>query len=282
MEAEATESSLRRSSRQSRPSSRYGQEFEAFRRSARPTSQFQRQQQQQPQQQPQQPFNIPRNQTRREISTSRRLDPGAPTIAVSSRFVPAIDRAEQLAELNERGQTRSGVRFAARNLPHFSTLRELLAHHQRLLVIGPVVSTRYAKVGKGTVLQTCIRFRSDHPDIRGALNRVLAELFREIDSQREGFEVTITFNAILSNRDSTSFSLFYGQDYGEQSQGGSHSRLGFSGPVRVRNLLHLRRVQTEFDLEDLIRRYSLAFDSSDVVVVKLINVVYLIHQYQDD
>ena len=94
--------------------------------------------------------------------------------------------------------------------------------------------------------------------------------------------MTITFNAILSNRDSTSFSLVYGQDYGEQSQGGSHSRLGFSGPVRVRNLLHLRRVQTEFDLEDLIRRYSLAFDSSDVVVVKLINVVYLIHQYQDD
>ena len=278
MEPDNIESGPRRSLRQSRPSSRYGQEFEAFRLLARPVSQFQRQQQQ-----PQQPhFEANSRQRQGETSADLRLGPGPPAVAGgSSRLVSAVDRAEQVAALNERGQTRWGVRFAARNLPHFSTLRELLSHHQRLLVVGPVVSTRYAKVGKGTVLQTCVRFRSDHPDIRGALSGVLAELFREIDSQREGFEVTITFNAILSNRDSTSFSLFYGQDYGEQSQGGSHSRLGFSRPVRVRNLLHLRRVQTEFDLEELIRLYSVAFESSDVVVVKLINVVYLIHQYQD-
>ena len=159
-------------------------------------------------------------------------------------------------------------------------MKELLAHHQRLLVPGPVVNTRYVKVGRGVVLQTCIRFRSDHPNIRSGLTRVLAELLREVDSSEEGLEVTLTFNAVLADRKFTSFSLFYGQDYGEQSEEGSSTRLGHSRPVVVRNLLQIPRVPTEFDLEELAQRYSLAFESSDVVVAKLLNVVYLVHHYQ--
>ena len=159
-------------------------------------------------------------------------------------------------------------------------MRELLAHHQRLLEPGPVVNSRYVKVGRGAVLQTCIRFRSDYSNIRSGLTRVLAELLREVDTTDEGLEVTVTFNAVLSNRDYTSFSLFYGQDYGEQSEQGSHSRLGHSRSVVVRNLLQIRRVPTEFDLEELAQRYSLAFESSDVVVAKLINIVYLVHHYR--
>ena len=197
-----------------------------------------------------------------------------------SRGVPAVHRPENRPTFQERGETRSGGRFAARNLPYFSSLRELLAHHQRLLDLGPVVSTRYARIARGTILQTCIRFRSDHPDIRGGLTRILTELFQELEHENrrvgEGFEVSITFNAVLSNRDSTSFSLFYGQNYGE---GSPPSRLGFSNqPVVVRNLLHLRRIPTELNLEDLIRRFSVAFDSSDLVVARILNVVYLVHQ----
>jgi len=196
-----------------------------------------------------------------------------------SRRVPAVHRAENRLSFQERGETRSGGRFAARNLPYFSSLRELLAHHQRLLDLGPVVSTRYARIARGTILQTCIRFRSDHSDIRGSLTRVLTELFQELDQGNragEGFEVSVTFNAVLSNKDSTSFSLFYGQNYGE---GSPPSRLGLSNQsVVVRNLLHLRRIPTEFNLEDLVRRFSLAFDSSDLVVARILNVVYLVHQ----
>ena len=160
-------------------------------------------------------------------------------------------------------------------------MRELLSHHQRLLEPGPVVSTRYVQVSRGVILQTCARFRSDHPNIRGGLTKVLIELFRELENSDEGLEVTITFNAILADKDFTTFSLFYGQDYGEQSLEGAHSKLGFSKPVIVRNLLHLRRIPTEFDLEDLVRQFSLAFESSDIVVARLLNVVYLIHHYRD-
>lgn len=108
---------------------------------------------------------------------------------------------------------------------------------------------------------------------------MLTELFQELEFENragEALEVSITFNAVLSNRASTSFSIFFGQNYGE---GSPPSRLGFSArPVVIRNLLHLRRIPTEFDLEDLIRRFSLAFDSSDLVVAKILNVVYLVHQ----
>jgi len=191
----------------------------------------------------------------------------------------AVNRPENRSRYEERGQTRSGARFAARNLPYFSSIRQLLSHHQRLLEPGPVVSTRYVHVGKGSLLQTCIRFRSDHSDIRGALSRILTELLQELNTENEGLEISVTFNAVLSNRDSTSFSLFFGQSYGPDSP---HSRLGLSErPVVVRNLLHVRRVPTEFNLEDLVRRFSAAFDSSDLVVAKILNVVYLVHQYRD-
>lgn len=252
----------RRSSRRAQPSARYGQEFEAFRNPARP-------------------------EARQEPSTSAAAAAAAAVIVPSprpervSRALAAVDRPENRPDFEERGQTRSGARFASRNLPHFTSMRELLSHHQRLLEPGPVVSTRYVQVGRGVILQTCVRFRSDHPNIRGGLVKVLIELFRELENSDEGLEVTITFNAILADKDFSTFSLFYGQDYGEQSQEGAHSKLGFSKPVIVRNLLHLRRIPTEFDLEDLVQRFSLAFESSNIVVARLLNVVYLIHHYRD-
>jgi hypothetical protein len=270
-----TQTPLRRSSRQSRENTRYAQGFQAFRNPSRRTPQQQQQQQQQ-QHQRQREVTFQENPVAGPSGLQRRPEVEVP----GPRPVAAIDRIENRPDFEERGQTRSGARFAARNLPHFSSMKELLAHHQRLLVPGPVVNTRYVKVGRGVVLQTCIRFRSDHPNIRSGLTRVLAELLREVDSSEEGLEVTLTFNAVLADRKFTSFSLFYGQDYGEQSEEGSSTRLGHSRPVVVRNLLQIRRVPTEFDLEELAQRYSLAFESSDVVVAKLLNVVYLVHHYQ--
>jgi len=109
---------------------------------------------------------------------------------------------------------------------------------------------------------------------------VITELFQELGSDHEGFEVSVTFNAILSDKDSTSFSLFFGQNYGPDSP---RSRLAYSEkPLVVANLTHLRRLPTEFNLEDLVRRYSLAFDSSNLVVVRIVNIVYLVHQYTED
>lgn len=270
----------RTSGRRVVPSTRYGQEFVAFRLPS-----FDRQapaRQNRTGDRPPDSFfaRVPEETSTRAPtagSEQRQVGSSGATFRAPGRPTAAVDRPENRPDVQERGQTRSGARFAARNSPYFSSLRELLGHHQRLLEPGPVVSTRYVRVGRGSVLQTCVRFRSDHPDIRGALTRVLTDLLQELNSENEGFEVSVTFNAVLSNRNATSFSLFFGQNYGE---GSAQSRLGFGRPVIVSSLLHLRRVPTSFDLEDLIRRYSLAFDSSDLVVANIINVVYLVHQYR--
>jgi hypothetical protein len=187
-----------------------------------------------------------------------------------------------LGENRERGQLRGGARFAARNSPYYSSVRELLSRHQRLLETGPAVSTRYASVAGGTLLQTTVRFRADHSAIRQDLLRVFSDLFRQQDQARAGgFEVSVTFNAVLASRDNQSFSLFYGQDYRQSSESGTHSALTFASPVRVENLLQVHRIPHEFDFEQLLQQHRGAFESSDVYVLRFLNVVYLIYQYRE-
>lgn len=194
----------------------------------------------------------------------------------------------QLVGLTEReifgGLTRSGARYTARNQPHYSSLRELLSHHQQLLVTHPVVTTRWASVGSrdGALLQTTVRFRQDSPNIRASLRSIFLDLFRQSSrSAREGFEVITTFNAVLSNHESTTFSIFYGHDYRNESATGAHDNLSYGDPVLVSNLDDVDRIPTQFDFETLARQQRAAFENSDVRVVRFINVVYLIYQFRD-
>lgn len=204
---------------------------------------------------------------------------------VSTRRRPGARRSSgriDFGEPQERGQLRGGARFAARNAPYYSSLRELLSRHQRLLEQGPAVATRYASVAGGTLLQTTARFRADHPSIRQELVRIFADLFRQQNQgSGSGFEVAVTFNAILASRDNQSFSLFYGQDYRRSSEAGTHSALTFGSPVRVENLLQVHRIPQEFDFDELLQHHRGAFESSDVYVFRFLNVVYLIYQYRD-
>ena len=181
----------------------------------------------------------------------------------------------------ERGVTRSGIRFSARNLPYYRTVGSLLEHHKRLLLPGPFVETRYFAAGPGSLLQTTIRFSSDHSNIRHELRRVFLDLFNQHSARSgSGFEVVTTFNAVLSNRASTSFSIFYGHDYRTDNTTGAYAGLRHGEPVLVRSLLDLHKIPSSFDLEALARTHRHAFESSDVRVVKIINVVYLVYQYR--
>ncbi len=196
-----------------------------------------------------------------------------------------VRRPQQVIEFGEnqeRGQLRGGGRFAARNAPYYSSLRELLSRHQRLLDLGPAVATRYASVGGGTLLQTTVRFRTDHQSIGRELLRIFSDLFRQHPHQDSGagFEVAITFNAVLASRDNNSFSVFFGQDYRHSSESGTHSDLTFGRPIRVDNLLQVHRIPHEFDFEQLLATHRNAFESSDVYVYKFLNIVYLIYQYR--
>ena len=187
--------------------------------------------------------------------------------------------------LVERGSTRSGARFAARNVPYYTTPRELLAHHQQLLLPGPVVSTRYAAVGssRGTLLQTTIRFRSDNPRIREGLRRVFSELLRQRSERSgEGFEVVVTFNAILADSSATSFSLFYGHDFGSgKGYRGAHGELSYGSSYLVSGPDDVNDLPVSFDFEKLAQTHRLGFENSGVTVERFINVVYLVYQYKD-
>lgn len=190
--------------------------------------------------------------------------------------------------MNERGVTRSGARFAARNIPFYSTVRELLAHHQQLLQPGPVVSTRYAAVGssRGTLLQTTIRFRSDNHNIQAGLQQSFADLFRLVPNRREalsGFEVVVTFNAVVSDSSRTNFSVFYGQDYGSArgTAGGARRDLRYGGSYLVENPDDVSRLPLDFDFDRLAAELRLQFENSDLRIERFLNVVYLVYQYQD-
>ena len=181
-----------------------------------------------------------------------------------------------------RGATRSGARFTVRNQPHYSSLRQLVSHHRRLFDTRPVVTTNWAAVGSssaGLLRQTTIRFAAGHADIAGDLRQIFLDLFRT-SGVGDGFEVITTFNVVLSNHQSTSFSVFYGHDYRQDSKTGSHEGLTHGRPVLVSGLDDVSNLPTSFDFESLSRLHRQAFQDSDVRVVKFLNIVYLVYQYR--
>lgn len=191
-------------------------------------------------------------------------------------------------DYNERGQLRSGGRFAARNQPFYSTLRELLQHHKRLFAKEPTISQRYFYIGGPRVslrgrslIQTTVRYRSDYPDISQHLKTVFVDLFREhTENSTDGFEVVTTFNAILSNPEKTSFSIFYGHDHRSNNLTGAASELQPEhGTVVVKCLPDVAKIPCNFDFEHLARLHRQSFADSNVSVYKFVSVIYLIYRF---
>jgi hypothetical protein len=183
----------------------------------------------------------------------------------------------------ERGFLRSGTRFAARNNPYYFSVEELLSHHKRLLVQEPAVTTRATRIAGlnfGSLLQTTVRFRMDSSLLKSTLRTVFFDLFREHEeSGTSGFEVVVTFNAILTNQDASSFSLFYGHDHRADNVAGAAPELKFGGTTIIRTLLDLDSIPTTFDSEKLIHSHRHAFENSNVRIHSFLNVVYLIYRF---
>jgi len=107
------------------------------------------------------------------------------------------------------------------------------------------------------------------------------QLFREhTEGPHAGFEVLVTFNAVLTNRERNSFSVFYGHDYRADNLVGAAPELRYGeGAVDVPNLAAVSKIPTTFDFEQLAVAYRHAFDQSDLRVERFLNVVYLIYRY---
>jgi hypothetical protein len=187
--------------------------------------------------------------------------------------------------MTERSQLRSGARYNARNRPYYSSVSDLLSHHQRLLISEPAVTTRSVRIAGlnvGSLLQTTARFTIDSTIIRPTLRNIFFDLFREhTESSNSGFEVVITFNAILTNSSESTFSLFYGHDHRASNIAGAAPELSYGETVVVRTLLDIESVPTVFSQDELRRSHRHAFENSNVHVHSFINIVYLIYRFID-
>ena len=223
-------------------------------------------------------FNIVPKRTR------IRYDPVSQPNLEILRPAPPSARPRAL-ETIERGTLRSGARFAERNEAYYPSVAELLKVHKKLLDQEPAVTTRIARVGEsriGSLLLTTIRFRFDYPGIEHRLKVELLDLFREhTQNQSDGFEVVITFNAILCNHEETSFRVFYGQDFRTGNQSGAAPELKYGEAVVVRTIADIGKIPTTFDAERLLAAHKRAFENSNIKIYRFLNIIYLVIRFLD-
>lgn len=182
----------------------------------------------------------------------------------------------------ERGQTRSGRRFARLNAGYFPSLAQLLSSRWRLQELETAASDKIFPLsgGQGWLVQTTLRFSVHHTNLRQSLLRHFVQIFREHSEDRDaGFEVIVTFNAVLSNAEGTSFSVFYGHDYRAGNLSGAAPELGYGSTYLVRTLGDVARLPTTFDFERLAETHKHAFERSGVHICRFLNVVYLVFRY---
>lgn len=187
-------------------------------------------------------------------------------------------------EYQERGVLRSGKRFAVRNVPYYLSEAELISHHKALLEGFARPSLRYLRVGQnqGNLLQATYRFHVSYPNIKQTLVEEFLSLFREhTESSTEGFEVVVTFNAIITNSENTTFSIFYGHDHRAGNLSGASPELKFGDTILVQSLGDVSKIPTSFDFETLARQHRFSFESSDVRVAEFINIIYLVYRFVD-
>ena len=134
----------------------------------------------------------------------------------------------------------------------------------------------------GSLLQTTVRFRFDSSVIRSTLRRIFFDLFREHTLGSEtGFEVVVTFNAVLSHSAGPSFSLFYGHDHRASNIAGAAPELKFGATTLIKVLADVDNIPTDFDQAALLRSHQRAFESSSVSIHSFVNIVYIIYRYVD-
>lgn len=177
----------------------------------------------------------------------------------------------------ERGYTRGGRRFAQGNVAHYSSISELLLHHEELLKKEAAFTSRVYRIGKneGNLIQSTLRYSIHHKSIKESLLDQFSRLFAEHNERRnDHYEVTVTFNAILSNAQGTSFSLFYGQDFRAGNVAGAAPELRY-GVYYVRTLGDVDRLPVTFDFDRLAEAHKYTFEDSGVHIARFLNIIYL-------
>lgn len=177
--------------------------------------------------------------------------------------------------------TRSGARYRSANRPFYQNLQELRRHHQRLFTEDPAFSQSQVFIGgrNRTLLQATVRFPINSVRIETSLLEIFGELFQTHGQADSGFEVIITFNAVLYSQETNTFSVFFGHDYRLGTTTGAAAQITEADTYYIRHLDEVRHLPTEINVADLMHTYRNAFDDSGVSIHSFINIIYLIYQY---
>jgi hypothetical protein len=119
--------------------------------------------------------------------------------------------------------------------------------------------------------------------VKEVLRRVFFDLFREhTESGESGFEVVVTFNAILTNEATPkTYSLFYGHDHRADNVAGAAPELKSGATTIVHVLSDVDNIPSSFDQTALIDSHRRAFANSAVSIHQFVNIVYLIYRFVD-
>jgi hypothetical protein len=122
-----------------------------------------------------------------------------------------------------------------------------------------------------------LRAKADDPAIPDHLLRALNKIYSVYGNCR--CDCTLTCNVILRHQDYPSFSLFFGQDFGEQE--GRHDL--FVGRVyEVNNLGDVTSLPTSMDQADFEAVFNRVFTDTDVFVYGIVNLVWKFSRYLSD
>ena len=222
-------------------------------------------------------FSIPRSS---RVLQEEVEQPPAPTPTPPPR--PRLRPAPQILE--NRAERQSAAARIHGNRGYCRTVTELMRQHPRLQEYQPAEVSRdvfsFSRGRqRGSLIQTHVRFRFDYANIQDYLVELFTRLFALRGTNRDSFEVVITFNAILYCQDTNTYSLFYGTDHRENNRMGAAQELGYGSTFVVQNLLDVREnLTTNFNWDEVIGAHRNAFPNSNVRVFKIVNIIYLIYQ----
>lgn len=129
-----------------------------------------------------------------------------------------------------RGLTRSGRAYIRQNLSYYNSIQELKTHHSRLFNEPLAVASRFVRLTNRAVLQqtsarTIFNSRQNTELVQSAFEDLFSQINQSVDFH--GFECVITFNAILTNKDFSTYSVFYGVDFRDHNEAGSAPELRY-------------------------------------------------------
>lgn len=117
---------------------------------------------------------------------------------------------------------------------------------------------------------------TEDADIHGHLRTAFSRLYR-VYKDNPIFEVVCTCNAVLQGNNDDRLSVWFGLDY-------SNTRRNFelNQAQVVRNLGDVANIDVDWDLGHFSNAFYNSLPDSDVTVLSLINLVFIIRKYMDD